>query len=121
MIGLKRIVHVNLVAEDVEAMRAFYGQLLGLHEIERAEGANRPGVWYRLDNLEIHISYEAAPRNADSTRHVAFEVADLDAARAALEQAGAPIEAARPLPRLRRFFTRDPAGNRIELQAPSDE
>src|SRR5690349_2462972 len=111
MLALKRITHVNLVVEDVEAARAFYGQLLGLEEIARAEGAARPGVWYRLGDLELHISYEAAPRNADSTRHIAFEVAGLDAARAALEGAGAPIEAARPLPGLRRFFTRDPSGN----------
>ncbi len=118
MIGLKRIVHVNLVVEDVEAAKEFYGRLLGLQEIARAEGTNRPAVWYRLGDLELHIAYEAAPRNADSTRHIALELADLDAARIALERVGAPIEVARPLPRLRRFFTRDPSGNRIELQEP---
>jgi catechol 2,3-dioxygenase-like lactoylglutathione lyase family enzyme len=119
VIGLKRIVHVNLVVEDVEVAKEFYGRLLGLQEIARAEGTTRPGVWYRLGDLELHIAYEAAPRNADSTRHIAFELADLDAARIALERAGAPIEAARPLPGLRRFFTRDPSGNRIELQEPT--
>ena len=41
MIGLKRIVHVNLVVEDVEAAKEFYGRLLGLQEIARAEGTNR--------------------------------------------------------------------------------
>src|SRR5437867_5231457 len=119
-LALKRITHINLVVEDVDAARAFYGHVLGLTEIERAEGANRPGAWYRLGDLEVHISYEPAPHNAESTRHFAIEVADLDAARAVLEGAGAPIEAARPLPGLRRFFTRDPAGNRIELQQPVD-
>jgi catechol 2,3-dioxygenase-like lactoylglutathione lyase family enzyme len=119
MITLKRITHINLVVEDVEAARRFYGEVLGLAEIARAEGASRPGVWYRLGDLEVHIAYEAAPRNADSTRHFAIEVADLDAARAALERVGAPIEPARPLPGLRRFFTRDPSGNRIELQEPA--
>ena len=40
------------------------------------------------------------------------------AARFLAERTGAPIEAARPLPGLRRFFTRDPSGNRVELQEP---
>ena len=119
MLALKQITHINLVVDDVDAAHLFYGQVLGLPEIPRAEGASCPGIWYRLGDLEIHVAYEPTPRNAESTRHFAIAVADLDAARVVLERAGAPIEAARGLPGLRRFFTRDPSGNRIELQEPA--
>ncbi|GIV98117.1 MAG: glyoxalase [Herpetosiphonaceae bacterium] len=115
MVTVTAFAHANLVVEDVAAARRFYGELLGLEEIHRPEGAGRDGVWYRIGAVELHISYEANPANARSTRHVALEVADLAAARQALEQAGHPIEAARPLPGIERFFTRDPDGNRVEL------
>ena len=55
-------------------------------------------------------------RRAPSSRHFAVEVSDLAAMRAALDRAGAPTEDGRPLPGMSRCFTRDPSGNRIELQ-----
>lgn len=115
MISIRELAHVNLVVRDVDQARAFYGGLLGLAEAERPAGAGRDGVWYRLGAHEIHISHEAEPRNADSTRHIALLVDDLAAAGAELERRGYPIEAARPLPGISRFFTRDPDGNRLEL------
>lgn len=112
---LKRIAHVNLSVDDVEAARRFYGQLLGLEEIPRSEGQRRPGAWYRLGALELHLSHEPAPHNAGSRRHVAFEVRDLDALREHLEDAGVPLEPGAPVLGLRRFFARDPAANRLEF------
>ncbi|HEY1013036.1 MAG TPA: VOC family protein [Herpetosiphonaceae bacterium] len=120
MISIREFVHANLVVRDVEAARAFYGGLLGLAEVERPAGAGRDGVWYRLGAHELHISHEAEPRNADSTRHIALLVDDVAAARAELEREGYPIEAARPLPGIVRFFTRDPDGNRLELMQRQD-
>ena len=53
-----------------------------------------------------------------SKRHICFLVEDLTAAEKAVADAGFEIE---PQPidafGLRRFFTRDPAGNRVELGA----
>src|SRR5215207_8353565 len=89
---LKRIAHVNLAVQDVEAARHFYGQVLGLEEIPRAEGPRRPGAWFRLGSLELHLSQEPDPRNAGSKRHVAFEVRELDALREHLEDAQVPLE-----------------------------
>ncbi|MGA9519874.1 MAG: VOC family protein, partial [Myxococcaceae bacterium] len=108
--------HVNLSVDDVEAARAFYGKVLELEEIPRAEGRGRPGAWYRLGSLELHLSYEPDPQNQASKRHIAFEVRDLPAFREQLNRAGFRTEEGSPLPGVQRFFTRDPAGNRLEFQ-----
>jgi catechol 2,3-dioxygenase-like lactoylglutathione lyase family enzyme len=112
---LKRLAHVNLSVDDVEAARRFYGQLLGLEEIARSEGQRRPGAWFRLGALELHLSHEPDPHNADSKRHVAFEVRDVDALRENLEEAGVAVEEGSEVRGMRRFFARDPAGNRLEF------
>lgn len=117
---LRHITHVNLAVDDVEAARRFYSEVLGLEEIERAEGRQRPGAWFRLGALELHVSYEPAPDNAGSKRHVAFEVRDLAVMRERFEEARVRIEEGSPLPGLERFFVRDPAGNRLEFQQSVD-
>ncbi len=65
--------------------------------------------------MEVHLSEEKGADNPRSKRHVAFEVEALDAARARLGAAGVPIEEGRVMPGVRRFFVRDPAGNRLEF------
>jgi catechol 2,3-dioxygenase-like lactoylglutathione lyase family enzyme len=114
-VRLCRVAHVNLSVDDVERARHFYGAVLGLTPAPRPTDAGRAGCWYRLGELELHLSEEAGAENARSKRHVAFEVADLPAWRAHLEAAGAPVEEGRPLAGVQRFFVRDPAGNRLEL------
>jgi catechol 2,3-dioxygenase-like lactoylglutathione lyase family enzyme len=117
---LRRISHVNLSVDDVEAARRFYAKVLGLEEVERTEGSQRPGAWFRLGAMELHLSYEPAPDNHASRRHVAFEVRDLEALLERLEEAQVPLEEGSPAPGLRRFFVRDPAGNRLEFQQRVD-
>ncbi len=112
-----RVAHVNLSIDDVEAARRFYGDILGLAPTARPADAGRPGCWFRLGDVELHLSLEEGADNARSKRHVAFEVDDLEAMRDKLVLAGAKIEEARPIEGIRRFFTRDPAGNRLELYA----
>ena len=114
---LRRLAHVNLSVDDVEQARAFYGGTLGLTPAPRPADAGREGCWFSLGEVELHISLETGADNARSKRHVAFEVEDLDAARAAV--AGLVVEEGRPIAGMRRFFVRDPAGNRIELYQPT--
>jgi len=99
----------------VDAARAFYGELLGLEPAQRPADAARPGCWFALGEIELHISLEPAADNARSKRHVAFEVTDLAALRARLEAAGVAIDAGNPMAGVERFFARDPAGNRLEF------
>jgi catechol 2,3-dioxygenase-like lactoylglutathione lyase family enzyme len=112
---LRRLAHVNLSIDDVERARRFYGEVLGLLAAPRPADAGRPGCWFTLGEVELHLSVEAGADNHGSKRHVAFEVADLERVRTRLLEAEAPIEEGRPIQGVRRFFTRDPAGNRIEL------
>lgn len=112
---LRRVAHVNLSIDDVERARHFYGEVLGLQPAPRPADAGRPGCWFRLGEVELHLSIEEGAENLRSKRHVAFEVSDLEAVRERLAAAGAPLEEGRQLPGMRRFFVRDPAGNRLEL------
>jgi catechol 2,3-dioxygenase-like lactoylglutathione lyase family enzyme len=115
--SLLRVGHVNLSIDDVDAARAFYGELLGLAQAPRPPDAGRPGCWFSLGDVELHLSLEAEADNESSRRHVAFEVADLEALRARFEVAGLDIEPGRTVKGVERFFVRDPAGNRLEMYA----
>jgi catechol 2,3-dioxygenase-like lactoylglutathione lyase family enzyme len=109
--------HVQLAmppgAEEIA--RRFYGGLLGLAEVAKPEPlASRGGCWYELGRTVVHLGVEkdfAPARKA----HPAFLVDDLEAARRELAAAGAPVVPDDTLPGVRRFYTADPFGNRIEL------
>jgi len=116
---LRRVAHVNLSVDDVDRARAFYGELLGLEPAPRPAEAGRAGCWFRLGEVELHISEEHDADNARSKRHVAFEVTGLDELRAHLGRAGVAVDDGRQMPGMRRFFVRDPAGNRLELFEPA--
>ena len=112
---VRRVGHVNLSVDDVDRAQAFYGGLLGLAPAPRPADAGRAGCWFALGDVELHISLEAGADNGASKRHVALEVEGLDAWRARFAAEGTAIEEGRPIPGMRRFFVRDPAGNRVEL------
>lgn len=112
------LAHVNVEVTDLQRALAFYRQL-GLTEIPRGGTPNREGSWLRIgDGRELHLS--VAPAKSPSQAHFAVLVDDLVTARALFEELGVAIEPARDLPGLRRFFVRDPDGNRVEI-AQRDE
>jgi catechol 2,3-dioxygenase-like lactoylglutathione lyase family enzyme len=96
-----------------ERARAFYGALLGLPEVPKPEALRgRGGAWFDAGGLDIHLSVSAeAP---GEQRHFGLEVDDVDALRERLSSAGVACETGRPAP-WKRFFARDPFGNRIEI------
>jgi catechol 2,3-dioxygenase-like lactoylglutathione lyase family enzyme len=104
------------------AARAFYGQLLGLDEVEKpAVLTDRGGVWFALaDAAALHVGVDPSPEFIPATKaHPAFRVADEAALKTLaerLERAGVPVRWDDPLPGVAaRFFTNDPWGNRLEL------
>jgi len=116
-----RIHHIQITAppEQEAACREFYGTLLNLEEIPKPEPLRaRGGAWYRLDGIELHLGIEKLSDASQSKRHVCFEVSDLNSIRIRIKEAGYEIEEATPIDGMGRFFTRDPAGNKVELAEP---
>ena len=117
-----RLDHVQLAMPpggEAEAQR-FYVGVLGMAEVAKPPAlVARGGCWFEAPGTVVHIGVEAAFAPARKA-HPAFVVADLDAARAELVAAGAPIAADDSLPGVRRCYTADPFGNRIELIQQGD-
>jgi catechol 2,3-dioxygenase-like lactoylglutathione lyase family enzyme len=112
--------HINITmpkgGEDVA--RAFYGRHLGLREIPKPQPLRaRGGVWFDAGGMDIHLSVEEHRVGPDAQRHFGLECADVDALRTNLTTAGVETEDGRPAP-WKRFFVRDPFGNRIEIHEP---
>jgi catechol 2,3-dioxygenase-like lactoylglutathione lyase family enzyme len=114
--------HINLTidegAEALERARAFYGGLLGMEPTPRMTHEESPrGAWYVCGGQEVHLSAEAgaAGSNRASRRHAGFSVADLDALCTRVKAAGVEVKEDKPLPGRKRFFVRDPFGNRLEF------
>jgi catechol 2,3-dioxygenase-like lactoylglutathione lyase family enzyme len=104
------------------AARAFYGGLLGLEELSKPRAlAGRGGAWFRCGAQQLHVGVEAAFAPA-AKAHPAFAVTGpgaLDALAERLAAAGAPVRWDEELPGVRRFYTEDPWGNRLELCEPT--
>jgi hypothetical protein len=100
--------------------RAFYGSLLGLDELVKPPRlAGRGGAWFALGAVQLHVGVDAhfAPaRKAHPGLRVPSD--RLDELASALCDAGHPVEWDDVIPEVRRFFTTDPWGNRLELLSP---
>lgn len=117
--GVAGIDHVQLAAPAgcEQAAREFFGDLLAMSEIEKpAALRDRGGVWFRCGAQQLHIGVE--------DRHVAaakahpgllVDAGALEAIAGRLAGAGAPVDWDDSLHPIRRFHTRDPWGNRLEL------
>lgn len=114
-------VQVAIPAGGEDAARRFYGDLLGLVEIDKPENLRaRGGAWFETGTLQLHLGVDPVFTPATKA-HVAFEVADLAAMRDRCEAAGHPTRADEPLPGYDRLYVDDPFGNRIELLQPADD
>jgi hypothetical protein len=74
------------------------------------------GAWFRAGDQELHIS-EHEQFVAAGKAHPAFELSgtDLDALATRLQEAGAKVKWDARLPGARRFYSYDPAQNRLEF------
>ncbi|TML75775.1 MAG: glyoxalase [Actinobacteria bacterium] len=112
--------HVQLAAPpgcEAEARR-FFGELLGLEELAKPEPLrSRGGVWFALgDGDELHVGVEE-PFAPAGKAHPAFRLsaAELGELAGRLQAAGERVDWDDALPGVRRFYTADPWGNRLEL------
>jgi catechol 2,3-dioxygenase-like lactoylglutathione lyase family enzyme len=119
---LNGIDHVQLAAPPgCEAgARAFYGELLGLEEIEKPPVLRaRGGVWFQCGPQQLHLGIEE-PFTPAQKAHPALAVDDLDALAARLRDAGVEVAWDDAIPGVRRFYAADPFGNRLELLSPGE-
>jgi catechol 2,3-dioxygenase-like lactoylglutathione lyase family enzyme len=116
--------HAQVAAppECEDEARRFYGELLGLEEIEKPSAlAARGGVWFRVGHQELHVGV-AEPFTPATKAHPALRLSPVAALRelaGRLEAQGVEVRWADPseIPGVTRFFVDDPWGNRLELLA----
>jgi catechol 2,3-dioxygenase-like lactoylglutathione lyase family enzyme len=118
-IAVLGIDHVQVAAppgSEAQA-RSFYGEVLGLAEVGKPEALRaRGGVWFQCGSQQLHVGI-AEPFAPASKAHPALAVAagDLDQLAARLAESGCTVRWDDAIRGIRRFFTADPWGNRIEL------
>ncbi|PSL00922.1 catechol 2,3-dioxygenase-like lactoylglutathione lyase family enzyme [Murinocardiopsis flavida] len=95
--------------------RRFYEGVLGLAEIPKpASLEGRGGCWFRGFGIELHLGVEEDFRPARKA-HPGLLVGDIDAWARRLSAAGSPVVWDDGFPGMRRFYTDDPHGNRLEV------
>ena len=112
-----RIHHVNVVVAPggTAAVVPFYVDVLGLRQVEKPkEGVAQTGAWFDIDeSSQVHVSEREGDVHPQS--HFGLVVDDFDGVMRRLRAAGAPWEDQADVFGGRRGFTRDPAGNRVEI------
>ncbi len=121
--------HVSLTVDDIDAATRFYGELLGLPEIERPD-FGFPGAWYQAGPVQLHLiqTPESMRGQAGGTtggngnpiaNHIAFEIEDYAGTKARLEAEGIEVTAFGE--NVGQMFVSDPHGNTIEFIAPGGQ
>ena len=119
MIEVLSVNHVSVLVHDTARALDFYHGVLGLKVDASRPQLAFPGAWLHVGNQAIHLIELAAETShvqhphGGRDRHLALDVADLDAATTALAAAGIDYTLSRS--GRRALFCRDPDGNAIEL------
>jgi catechol 2,3-dioxygenase-like lactoylglutathione lyase family enzyme len=118
VVGLDHV-QVAAPAGCEPAARRFYGELLGLTELDKPPALRaRGGAWFACGAQQLHIGV-SAPFTPARKAHPALRVSAgaLDTLAERLQAAGHAISWDAAIPGARRFYTADPWGNRLELVA----
>ena len=115
--NLRGLQHVSspVPAGRLDAVRRFYGEVLGLAEVPVPSTLDASRlVWYSAGpGLELH--FFAGDGALGSARHFCLDVDDLEDVRRRLRDAGSEPYDDTPIPNRPRFFCRDPFDNLIEF------
>lgn len=115
--SISKIDHVQVAApkENEELARKFYGDLLGMAEVEKPEPLkSRGGVWFEFGSFQLHVGVEE-PFSPAKKAHPAFLVDGYEALRKRLKDQGIEVKNDDSIPGVERFFAFDPFGNRLEF------
>lgn len=116
-----RIHHVQLLCPpgSEPMVRDFYGGVLGLDELPKPPAlAVRGGCWFRGGGIELHVSIDTGFAPARKA-HPGLLWPDLDRLADRLDAAGHQVRWDTDFPGMRRFYTDDPFGNRLEFLSPA--
>ncbi len=107
--------HVSVTSPEEleEEVVSWYRDCLNLQEMDKPQGTRSKGAWFAIGEQQVHVTIDE--HNPPKIAHFGLVVDDFDALVERLRGAGCHIEQASPIPGRRRFYTRDPAGNRIEI------
>jgi catechol 2,3-dioxygenase-like lactoylglutathione lyase family enzyme len=112
--------HVQLACPQGSepVLREFYVGVLGFAELPKpAALAARGGCWFRGADIELHLGVEEDFRPARKA-HPGLLVAGIDEWAGRLTAAGYPVRWDDDFPGMRRFYSEDPHGNRLEFLEP---
>jgi len=119
---LEQIQHVSLpIPPDNRALqegRRFYGEIMGLRELERPPSLPNAGLWFAIGDQELHLFGEpgGVAVNGESRRHPCFRVDDVAGLRRHLDENGIrTLDDDGEIPGRPRFFAVDPFGNTLEF------
>jgi catechol 2,3-dioxygenase-like lactoylglutathione lyase family enzyme len=110
-------VQVSCPRGGEDAARRFYGDTLGIPEVDKPPVlAKRGGCWFRGAAVEVHVGVEEDFSPARKA-HPAFIVDDIDGTAERVAGQGFAVTWDDAFPGYRRFYTADGNGNRVEIMA----
>ena len=124
--ALRRLDHLLVLTDDIDATRDFYRDVLGL-EVGDRPPLEFPGYWLYADGVPcVHVAERVAytahaeeagiPASPGAVDHVAFDASDFEEAVSRIERTGTvAVRHDVPAARLRRVFVEDPNGLKIEI------
>ena len=112
VLGIEHVT-VTTPEELVDEVQRWYEDTLGLTIVANPSGFG--GARFEVGPQELHLLID--PHNPPKSAHFSLEVDDFDSFVALLRDKGCHLEQAREIPGRKRCFTRDPAGNSIEIVA----
>jgi catechol 2,3-dioxygenase-like lactoylglutathione lyase family enzyme len=118
--GVLSLEHVTITTPEEleEEVIAWYSDVIGIERVEKSEGAKPGGAWFQVGTQQVHLLID--PHNPPKNAHFCLRVKDFDSFVGTLRSSGCHVEQARQRPGRKRCFTRDPAGNSIEIVAFED-
>jgi catechol 2,3-dioxygenase-like lactoylglutathione lyase family enzyme len=108
-IEYRRLNHITIAvpAGEHDTVRAFYGGVLGLKEVERPDALNKVYdlIWYEWTDILLHLEFTPPWTRPTQNRHVGVEVKQIQPVRAYLEQQPDMASRQRTLPVLAASFS----------------
>ncbi|HEU4964302.1 MAG TPA: VOC family protein [Bacilli bacterium] len=112
--GLDHVQVAAPVGTEAE-MRKFFGELLGMRELEKPEALKKNGgAWFQCGAQQLHVGVEQEFAPAKKA-HPAFLVDNIRELREHLIANGVTVKDDKNITDVMRFFIADPWGNRLEF------